>query len=209
MATFRVKDDGRVIMMVFRGHHSFGTEHLDSLVVPIGRLAAVVDNGHRAALVAHPHHGRIEISRLFDLWIDQRGATSEYLLDGGINEEPGHIEVMNGHVEENPTTDRYVIQRRRLRISRGDAEQMHVPNPPIDDRLLGGLVRGIESLMKTDNEGNVTVGDGSHRTVDLVEVEAHRFLTEDSDTCLSGSADVVHVGRRARADGDGTKVRCG
>ena len=84
---------------------------------------------------------------------------------------------------------------------------MHVPNPPIDDRLLGGLVGGIESLMKTDHEGNVTVGDGSHCTVDLVEVEAHRFLTEDSDTCLSGSADVVHVGRRARADGDGTKVR--
>ena len=147
MTTFRVEDDGRVVMMVLRGHHSFGTEHFHSLVVPIGRLAAVVDNGHRAALVAHPHHGRIEIPRLFDLWIDQHGSTSEYLLDGRINEEPGHVEVMNGHVEEDPTADSYVIQRRWLRISRGDAEQMHVPNPPIDDRLLGGLVGGIEPLV--------------------------------------------------------------
>ena len=89
--------------------------------MPIGRLAAVVDNGHRTALVAHPHHGCVEIACLFDLRIDQHGATSEYFLDGGINEEPRHVEVMNSHVEENSTANGYVIQRRRLRVSRADA----------------------------------------------------------------------------------------
>src|SRR5205814_4935645 len=89
--------------LVLSSHHSFGTEYLNPLIVSVDSLATVVYCSNDTVFKAQCYRRRVPIAHFLEYWIDQNIDLRIDLLDVRPYEETCHIEIMNGHIQEEST----------------------------------------------------------------------------------------------------------
>jgi len=88
---------------VVRCGHPCRSECLDALVEAVGGPAAVVDHGQYPIGVPRCDDRRVEVTGFTDLRFHPNLAEGVHLVDLGAGDEARHVEVVHGHVEEDPT----------------------------------------------------------------------------------------------------------
>ena len=97
-------------------------------------------------------HGGVEVAGLADGRIDPHGTLGVHLDDLAPGHEPGHVEVVDGHVAEDPARHLDVGQGRRRRVAAGDAHQVHVADVAVCDPIAHLGVAGVEAPVEADHE---------------------------------------------------------
>jgi hypothetical protein len=183
--------------------HPARAEDLDALVVAVDRLARVVDRGQAAVGVLEQHDRGVDVAGLPDLRVDAHPAAGVDLDDLRAGDVPGHVEVVDGHVQEQAAGAADVAHRRGRRVAAGDPRELRLADLPGRHGGGHGLVGRVEAAVEADLERHAGGVDGGERAVDLGEVERHRLLAEDRLAGLRRRDDQlgVRVGRRADRDG--------
>ena len=127
-------------------------------------------------------------------------------LDDVGHEEAGHVEVVDGHVAEDPARVRDVGGGRRLGIAAGDGQLLERADvAPRHPAVQFGEVR-IEPTVEAEDDRNRGGTGLLAQCVDAGDVQVDRLLAEDGDGGIDGGADQVDVGRGRRGDDDGVDV---
>ena len=207
--TRRGAHDRGVRERILRRRHPRRAEHLDALVVAVDGLARVVDRRQAPVLVLEQDHRRVDVVRLAELGVHPYRAARVHLDDLALRDEARHVEVVDGHVEEDPARRAHVLDRRRRGIARGDADDLHLADLALGHGARHRGVRGVEAPVEADLERHAGGLDGGERAVHLGQVERDGLLAEDRLARLGGRDDQVRVRVGGRADGDGVHVRRG
>ena len=96
----------------------------------------------------------------------------------------------------------HVRERRRRGVAARDPHEMRLADRAARDRVVHGLVRGVEAAVEADLERDARGLHLGQRAVDLGQVERHRLLAEDRLARPRGRGDQLGVRVGARADGD-------
>ena len=142
-------------------------EHLDPLVVAVDGLAAVVDRGDGAVRMREHDDGGVDVAGGADGGVDQDRALGEDLDDRRSDDEAGHVEVVDRHVDEDAAAVVDVPGRRERRVAAGDAGQLHLADLAGLNRALHGPMPGIESTVEADHERHPGAIDRGQRAIDL------------------------------------------
>ena len=105
-----------MVVSVLRADHAARPEGLDPLVVAVDGLAAVVDRREDAVGVAQHDDRCVEVTGLTDGRIDADRPGGVHHLDLAAGDEAGHVEVVDGHVAEDPARHLDVGDGRRRRV---------------------------------------------------------------------------------------------
>jgi hypothetical protein len=92
---------------------------------------------------------RVEVARLFDLRIDPDVTKRVHFVDLRAGHEAGHVEVVHGHVEEEPSGEPEIRQRGRSRVAARDADEVELAHLAGCDRRVDRRVRGVEAPIET------------------------------------------------------------
>ena len=177
-------------------------ERLDPLVVPVGRLPAVVDHRQAAVVVAQRDDDRVEVAGGTDGRVDPNRALRVHLDDLAAGDVAGHVEVVHGHVEEDPAGHLDVADRRRGGVAAGDPHEVDRADHATGDGVAHRAVGRIEPAVEPDLQPGAGGGDGGEGPVDLGQVEGDRLLAEDRLAGAGGGDEQVDMGVGARADRD-------
>ncbi len=198
-----VPADATVARRVVGHRHAPGAERLDALVVAVGALPAVVDHGEAAVRMTEHDHRGVDVAGGADRLVDPDVATGENLDHLTAGDEPGHVEVVDRHVEEQPAGAFDVGDRRRGRVAARDPHHVQPPELPGRDCVAYGPVSRVEAPVEPDMEHHPGGLHGGEGDVDLGEVERDRLFAEDRHPGARRRRDQFDVGVGARADGDG------
>ena len=200
-------DLAAVESLVVGDGHAEGSEHLDALVVAIGRLARDVDRGDRAVGMREHGDSEVDVTGLADRGIDEVGALGPDLHDRRADDERGHVEVVDHHVDPDPAAHPHVLHRRRRRVAARHARHPHIADAPAHHGVAHRAVAGIETPVEAHHEGHARALEHLRGSIDLGEVEAHRLLAEDRLARFRCRDDVVDMGVGRGADRDRIRQR--
>ena len=197
-----VPDDRRVRERVLRRRGAGRAEDLDPLVVAVDGLAAVVDHRQAAVLVREGDHRGVDVAELAQARGDADAAGRVDLGHLAAGHVARHVEVVHGHVEEQPARDARVLERRRRGIPARDAREVRLAQLAGGHGIAHGLMRRIEAAVEADLERHAGRRHRGERPIDLGEIERHGLLAQDRLAGACGLLDQRRMRRRARADRD-------
>ena len=102
--------DDRVALLVLGQQRAERAVHLDPLVIPDRRLAAVLDDAQRSVGEAQGGDGAVDVTDLAQPRIDKRRSDGAHLHDLAVHHEPGEVEVVDRHVGEQAPGRTEVLQ---------------------------------------------------------------------------------------------------
>jgi len=153
-------DDGAVRITVFSRDGALAAEDLDALIVSVWRFAAVVDGPDGAIGEAEHDYGRVDVAGGSDLRIHADSGGREDLGDLGADQEAGHVEVVDGHVEKHAAGDLDVGNGRRAGVAADDMEEMRRADLAARDGAADALEIGVEAAVEADLEFDAGLVDG-------------------------------------------------
>ena len=124
------------------------------------------------------HHRGVEVAGLADGRIDPHPAGGVHLDRLAAGYEAGHVEVMDGHVAEDPARHLDVGDGRRVGVAAGDADQVHVAHITGSHPVAHVAVGGVEAPVESDLHADAGLGGRRDTPVDLGQVERQRLLDE-------------------------------
>src|SRR5438309_7251686 len=107
-------------------NHAFRSEYFAALVVSINRPSAIVDRSDRAVFKSQRHHRRVPIAHRAYHGVHQHICLRVDLDDFAAYEKTRHIEIMDGHVQENATGGAQVFFWRWRRIAARNSQDLGV-----------------------------------------------------------------------------------
>jgi hypothetical protein len=180
--------------LVGGGEHPVLAERLQPLVVPEGAVPAVGDLAQRPTRPAEHHHGGVDVADRADV-VGHQVRAHRLDLDDVPEKVPGQVEVVDGHVAEQPAGHREVLDRRRGRVAAGDDELFQPADLagayPIPDLL----ERRVEPPVEPDHHGRIGVCDLLPARVHPRDVQVDRLLAEHRLAGEHRTGEQVDVGR--------------
>ena len=132
---------------------------------------------------------RVDVADLADRRVDEGGADGGVDLDDvASGDEPGHVEVVDRHVEEHPAGAGEVGDRRRQPVAAGDLDEAQRAERSVGDGAADRLVGRVEAPVEADLQVRAGLVDGGERGVDGRQVERDRLLAERGEAGLGGDA---------------------
>ena len=119
------------------------------------------------------------------------------------DEEASHIEVVNGHVDEDAAGDADVAERRGRGVAADDVHQIGAPISPLATDLADASEVGIEAAVESDLQFD---SGGFYRcqgAVDLVKAVSDGLLAEDMLAGFGGLHDEIGMSLGGGADEHG------
>src|SRR5258707_11726805 len=140
--------------------HSFGTEDLNRLVVPVSSTPRTIDLGQRSRCHAKRYNRRIDIACLTDRRVDQSRADRVYLDRFIVCEPSQQIKKMNCLIPELASGNLDIGNRRWLRAAAGQLHNFHFTHFALFHGFLDSSVARIEPAVESKHNGNT---GGTHR----------------------------------------------
>ena len=184
------------------------------MIVTAAAFTAVLDKPHNAAFLTlklKQDVGGIAIAVTGGDVIDERYAACVHFGDVGIGKEADHIEVMNGHIEEDAafTGDGDVVFWRHNGITRGDANLVQAADGVILQVVFSLCKSGIETAIEADEEFTVTGVDLLAGGEGVWDGEGEWFFAENVFMLRGGGGDEFGVGIGGAADKDDGNIGVG
>ena len=179
MDAHAVAEDLRVGSIVGDRHHAARTEHLHALVVTVDSLAAVIDHGKGAVFKGEGDHGGVPIAGPGEHRVHQHGGSRINFGNFASHQVTRHVEIVDGHVQEDTAGRPQVLFGRRTGIAAGDAQDVRLSHQTAGDGLADLQKVGIKAAVETHHHAYAAPGhfliDGLH----LFDREIDRLLAKD------------------------------
>src|SRR5260221_11771449 len=121
-----ITNDCVVRVVVLASDSPSTTKQLHTLVIAIDGMAAVADCANDAVRKSQHDNCIVCIADLRDVRVAYSAGLGKDLLYFISNQETGHIEVMDRHVEENAAGDSNILNRWRGRRTAGDTNEQRL-----------------------------------------------------------------------------------
>src|SRR5512133_2398051 len=187
--------------VVSDAHRRTRAQHLRRALVAVARDPALVDHAQRPVLEPQGDHGVVDVAQLGKGRIRQRRSDRRHLLD--LTDEPaGRVQLVDRHVDEEPTRLSEVLQGWRLLVSQPRVEEVDLAELSGPDALGGCGPVGIEPAVEADLQRDSRLADRVDRGNRDFEAERDRLLAEDVLAGCRRRLDHLHMQRRRRRDDD-------
>ncbi len=203
MHTGRVTDDGGVGLFVADDDHTIRAKDFDTLVVAVHCPATVVDAADCAIAIPQGDQGGIDVAGFADGGINQHAAGCKHGVNLVIQQESGHVEVVDGLIEEDAARDLDVGDRWGFRITAGDTHDVGNTDLAGCNHISSPLEIGIEATIESDLELDSGLFHCCQRFVYLDQIKMNRLFTEDVFASLGAFLDQAGVCVGAGANNDG------
>ena len=114
---------------------------------------------------------------------------------------------MNSHIHKQPAGHFNVIRMRRTRITRGNLDQMGIPDSPRGHNLPNPAEVMVKPAVEADLQTYASRFHGRQRLAGLIHAHADRFLTENMLAVRRGLLDQRDMRIRRGADQHGIDIR--
>ena len=185
--------------LVLRRNDPLRPMHLDPLVIPIGRPPRVGNDRHFPRSRLQHHLDRVAVPRLADGRVHQHRRHRRDFRHFLAQQEPGHVEVMDRHVPENPARPFDIVDRRRAGVAAGDRHHLDGSNAALVDLAPDGGEMRVEAAVEADHQHPLLRADDLQALLDARQRQVDGLLAEHRLPGLHELLDQVgmSVGRRA------------
>ena len=167
--------------------------HLDALVITIGGAARIGDDCDFAGLAVQGCGGRIDIASFANISIHQNGCRRCDRDDFVVQQEAGHIEIVDHHVTEQAAGTFNIVDWRRARVTRCDLNKLHLTD-------LTGINTGpnisemrVKAAIETDHQFCFVFGNHLETGTNTLSAQINRLFAENGLSGLCGLFDLVRV----------------
>mmetsp|Transcript_10504 Transcript_10504/g.15750 ORF Transcript_10504/g.15750 Transcript_10504/m.15750 type:complete len:278 (-) Transcript_10504:200-1033(-) len=183
-------------------NHPLGAKCLGPLIVPVRRLPAHIDGRSLAIFVLNNDRGSIVClgpGQHFNTFVNVARANCQYALRFRTHQKPRHIQVMNGHITEDPSTAFDILKRRRRRVPGTQLNLDDFSDLIVDDGLFHTREIRVEPPLQRSHQLHVRSSarvDGLDR---LHHIRGNGLLAENVLALLRAGLDLLGVEGARRA----------